>query len=451
MAKVRRVKAKKLQKNPSREKNFSLDCFLSKILEYKWLVVFFVFFFIFQVFYISFVHWDKVAYVFAGKWFCGNQIYLELIRPPLPSALNCAFGGADFSILITTAFAAILYFAAVLLIYFKNKGLLHQPLYALFAFLFPAILFNSNFGSDLLALAFILLALAVKSPLKKGIFFALATLSRYNALLFGFVLLWEQRKEPKNIPLILLPVVLFWVPWMIFNYLYTGNPLFSIYESSFLNVAQKGLAAPFTIDQIALLLIFVISFVLAGFLKSLNDSKNQSGIISFVMFIISGIKEMRFANLLTPVIAFNAAISARKNFRVFLLFIGIFAFFVIIGPKPYFVASVDIPTDSFIRDCRVASDKWVFFYDHNIVAECSADIGSYKAFVESGGSIVLYDYDLADYSDFNVIKRDNYIILKSDLCAPQPKKYISGSFRNYVVKWLKDTNSKVYDYSDWVE
>jgi len=429
---------------------FSFSVLKQKILEYKWIVSFFIIFLVLQLFQMAFIYWDKIAYVFGGKWFCGNQVYLELIRPPLPSFLNCVFWGNDFSIFLTTTLACFAYFAAILIIFSQNKKALNQFVFALFAFLFPAILFSSNFGSDLLALAFILLAFVVKSPLKKGFFFGLSSLSRYNFLLFGLVLLWEQRKNPKNILLLLLPFVLLWIPWMIFNYLYTGNPFFSIYESSYLNVAQKGIAAPFSFDQIVFILLFLVSFVLLGIKNSFSDSKNQAGLLSAIMFFFSGIKETRFMNLLSPVLAFNAAKLSKKNNFLFWFFILAFVVFLVIGPKPYFVSSFNIPQDSFIKDCRVASDKWVFFYDKGIVAECFWDVGPIDEYLSKGGNIVLYDYKGYDLNKYNVINRGDYVIIKSDSCSPQPKKYISGSLRNYVIKWLRDTNSIVYDYSDWV-
>jgi hypothetical protein len=358
--------------------------------------------------------------------------------------------GNDFSIFFTTTLACFLYFVAILIIFSQDKDKLNQFIFALFAFLFPAILFSSNFGSDLLALAFILLAFVVKSPLKKGFFFGLSSLSRYNFLLFGLVLLWEQRKNPKNILLLLLPFVLLWIPWMIFNYLYTGNPFFSIYESSYLNVAQKGIAAPFSFDQIVLIILFLISVIALKLKNIFNDSKNQAGLLSAIMFFFSGIKETRFMNLLSPVLAFNAAKLSKNNKFLFWFFVLVFILFLVIGPKPYFVSDFNIPQDSFIKDCRVASDKWVFFYDKGVVAECFWDVGPIEEYLSKGGNIVLYDYKNIDLNGFNVINRVDYVIIKSDFCSPQPKKYISGSLRNYVIKWLRETNSTIYDYSDWV-
>ncbi len=430
----------------------------SFLFSYKWLVTFFIPFLIIQLFHISHIAWDTTAYIFGGKWFCGNQIYFEFIRPPLPSFLNCVFGAGDYAMLITTAFAAIIYFISMVLIFSRHKNKLNQFIFALVVFLFPTILFASNYGSDLPALAFLCLAYAVLSPWKKGIAFALATLSRYNFLVFIVVFIFELRKKPKDIGKFILPILVIWLPWMVYNYLFTGNPIFSIYESSFLNVQMKGIIAPFNTDQLLVIASFAVLLIWAKLKDKQVHPLDITGVIGAVMFALSGIKEMRFMNMLVPGVAFNAALVANKNKKIIALFFIIFALFFISASYGFIstagYSTPSIPNDSFVKNCEIASDKWVYFYYEGIVAECSYDIGDWNAFVENGGSFVLYDYNSYDLSAIKgkIINRGEYVIVApdSDKCVPQPKKYISGSLRNYLVKWLRDTNSTIYDYSDWV-
>jgi hypothetical protein len=454
MAKVKADKPKSGDaKGASKAKKESCrDTFLRKALELKWLIVFFVPFLFFQINHIILAHWDTTAYIMNGKWFCGQQMYFEFIRPPLPAFLNCLSGATAFSMVTTTIFASLLYFAAIALIYLKFKKELNQPIFALFAFLFPPIIYNANFGSDLLALAFILLAFASKSPLKKGFLASLASLSRYNFLIFAPLLIYEIKKA-RPIGKFLLAFALPWIPWMLYNFLFTGNPFFTIQETIFLNVQQKGIAAPIGMEQIFIIGVFAIFLMAAGIRRSMSIRLNQAGIIDAIMFFVSGIKETRFINLLTPLIAFNAAKVAKKGLcfaiPILLLFLLCFYFY----PKPGY-SELNVPGDSFIKDCRVASDKWVFFYPKGIVAEVVYDLRSWDTFIQDGGAIVLYDYKLYDLNKFSsdtIINRGDYVIIKSDKCAPQPKKYISGSMRNTVYRWLRDTNSKIYDYSDWVD
>lgn len=48
-----------------------------RILEYKWLIIFFSVFVVAQTFEASILNWDSLVYLFQGKWFCGEQIYFE--------------------------------------------------------------------------------------------------------------------------------------------------------------------------------------------------------------------------------------------------------------------------------------------------------------------------------------------------------------------------------------
>ncbi|MFA6269293.1 MAG: hypothetical protein WCW13_01970 [archaeon] len=443
------------------EKVFGFNFFLRKIIELKWLVISFFIFLIAQVWQISLLPWDSIAYVFQGKWFCGQQIYLELLRPPLPGVVNCLFGAQVYSMLLSTALACVIYFAAIVYFYVKEKKV-DQLTLALYALLFPFILFASNFGGDLFAVAFLLWALLIESPWKKGVLFALASLSRYNFLIYAVLFLWQMRKDLRKIGWFVLPIILLWLPWLIFNYLFTGNPFFSINESSFLNVLYKGIWALPTTDQVIFFVFFLIVAFFSKLQQNLNNIKNQAVVIGWAQFIISGIKENRFALVVVPLMAFNISkiCAIHKNLK--LVFIVLILLFLGAATMQFYLApgqggsfedvygSGLVPTDSFLKNCRLASDKWVWFYPQGIVAETLADMPSFDYFLARGGNIVLYNYKNIDLNGFNVINRGDYVILKSSFCTSPPKKYISGSLRNYVIKWLKDTNSTFYDYSDWV-
>lgn len=452
MDKKKSTKKIVIQKKSKKEVS-SLIFLKEKFLKYKWFIIFFIPFLLAQVFHIIQQNWDTVAYIFGGKWFCGNQIYLELIRPPFPSFINCILGGgSEYSIIFSTIFACVVYLVAIILIYKKHEDKLNPFVFALFSFLFPSILFHSNFGSDLLALSFLLLVLSVVSPLKKGFFFGLSSLSRYNYLLFGLVLLWEERKNPKNILKMLSVFILLWIPWMIFNYLMTGNPLFSLEETSFLNVAQKGIMAPLLVEQILIICFFIFLLLLNR--KDFFNNLNLVALLNVIMFIFSGIKETRLINLLVVAIAFNSAKLVKEEYpkKLVLVFVLFNILLFTLYPFPYY-ANVPIPKDDFVKNCRTASDKWVFFYDEGIISECIYDIGDLNAFVNNGGSLVVYDYKNFNLNSISgtLIDRKDYVIVHSNACAPQPNKYISGSLRNYILRWQKTSGIGFYDYSDWVE
>ncbi|MEI7960960.1 MAG: hypothetical protein WCI04_01360 [archaeon] len=415
-----------------------------------------------QLYSISFLPWDSIPYVFQGKWFCGEQTYLELIRPPVPGFFNCLFGAQLFSIVISTGFASILYLAGLLLLYKKSPSSYDQFTLALFAFLFPPILFLSNFGSDLFALAFLILAFAVASPAKKGLLFGLSSLSRYNFLVFIVVILWQMRKEPKKIPVMLGVAVATWVPWMVFNYFYSGDPFFSINESTYLNVLMKGASAPISTAQFAVILIFLATVLLLGFKKFKDKALSQSAIINFGQFVLSAVKETRFINLITPALAFNISELSKRKFLYKIIFIIIFVFSFVLLLLPLFNDPVgyynfvfhkdEVPKDSFLYQCKVASDKWVLFYPHGIVAQYLPGAERYNEYLDKGAVLVVYNYKEVDLNKFsNVINRGEYVIIKPQICAPQIKRYISGSWNYKVFSWIRDHNYLVSDLRDWPE
>ena len=441
---------------------FSFNWLKKKLVEYKWFIIFFIPFLFFQLYQISLMRWDTIPYIFQGKWFCGQQVYLELIRPPVAGFFSCLFGAQDFSFLLSTALACFLYLFALILFYSKNKENLDQLILALFALLFPFILFSSNFGSDLFALAFLLLALVVEKPWKKGFFLALASLSRYNFILFGLIILWSLRKKIKSIPVFVLAFIIPWIPWMVFNYIYSGNPLFSLSETIYLNVVAKPSFEQFSFEQILLILIFSMSLILVKSKKILSDLKNQSSILLIGQLFFSAIKEMRFFVLLVPSIAFNLSFVSAKNRVLKIIFLSFFGLICLIVFSPFInnpagylnvaFGKDSVANDDFLHQCRVASDKWVLFYPNGIVAQY-LPIEKIPEYLNKGIIIVWYSYagnDLNKYSA-DVIYRKDYVILKPTKCLPPAKSYISGSWSYTVFRWLKDTNSSILDWNEWYE
>lgn len=431
------------------------------VLAHKWFFIFFIPFLAIQLFSISFLPWDSIPYVFQGKWFCGEQVYLELIRPPVPGFFNCIFGAQLYSIVISTAFAALLYLAGILLLYKKSPKLYDQFTLALFAFLLPPILFASNYGSDLFALAFLILAIAVVSPKKKGFLFGLSSLSRYNFLVFGVVFLWQLRKEPKKLPVLFLTAFITWIPWLIFNYFYSGDPFFSLNETTYLNIFLKGVSAPIGIEQYVLIVVFLIVLFIAGFKRFKDNALSHSALLNIGQFFISAVKETRFINLVTPALAFNVAQISKRRFLFKTVFVGLFviAFAGMLWPfftEPTHYDSIfkndSVPSDSFLFQCRVASDKWVLFYPQGIVAQFLPDSNRFNEYLNKGTVLVVYDYNGVDLNAYkNVINRGEYVIIKPDTCAPQVKRYISGAWNYKVVSWIRDHNYWVSDLRDWPE
>ncbi len=420
-------------------------------LKYKWLLLAFIPFLIHQSFHILQQHWDTQAFIFGGKWFCGEQIYLELIRPPLPSFLNCVFGAGEFALLYTTIFACFLFLAGSILLYKKYSEKIDQMVFALFLFVAPWSLYFSNYGSDLLAIALLMIALGLGKNRFKGFFFALSTLSRYNFLMFAPIFLFEMRKKPRDMLVFLTSVLIVWTPWMIFNYAYTGNFLFSVYESTVLNVFEKTVAEPLLIIHLLIIGLFILLFFLTKWSKNAKEPLVQISGLAGASFLLSKIRETRFLNAMFPAIAFLAAkLSKKYSFaKMFLVLLLLLTILFVPSPQPQ--RELEVPEHDFLKECRVATDMWVYFYEKGIVAEVSYDIGDWNKFIESGGNLVLYhEYDFDSIKGEKIFEEE-YVIIKSDSCAPQPEKYISGTLRNYVLRWQKQLDEPVLDYSDWYD
>jgi hypothetical protein len=419
------------------------------VFEHKWILIFFIPFLIVQIFHSFRTSWDSIVYLFNGKWFCGEQIYFEFIRPPLPAFLNCLFGANELALVFTAIFASFIFLIGIILIYKKYNNLVDQFIFALFAFLAPWILINFNFGADLLALGFVLIALGSSSLKNKSFAFALATLSRYNFIAFLPFFIFELRKKPKDIINFLIIFLIPWIPWFYFNYLYSGNIIFSVYEAFYLNFVNKAFVAPFLFDQIFFIIFFTgLFFIFCS--KTIKFNLVQSSWLSLIMFIISKIKETRFFGLAFIGAAFFAGIVAKKFKSTKILFVLIILLLFLINPPNFGpLKELEIPNDDFIKDCRVLSDNWVYFYPKGILAEPVYEFDDLNTFVLSGGNMVLYS-DLKNHNFVGEkIQRDGYVIIKSDTCFPQPKKQVTGILRKEILKWLILTDSNILDYSDW--
>jgi len=295
--------------------------------------------------------WDFIVYQLQGQWFCGNGIYFEWLRPPLPGAVNCLFGAGELSTYFSIALASVIYFTSIIFTYLKEKNSSDKFLVAGFSFLFPIILLQSNAGGDLFALSFLLLAFAIDSPLKKGFFFGLASLARYNFFLYGLILLYKEK--PKNLAKLFVPVILLWLPWLFYNYSETGDPFFSVKESIFLNIQQKGLFGSFDLLSIAFIVFFLVSLALnkrADILKKYN----LAAIFASIQFLFSSIKELRFLNLLVPAQALNLSKTTNPKIRKFFsLLIVLFFMFSAFTLFYYPASEPDIPNNDFLKECRI--------------------------------------------------------------------------------------------------
>lgn len=410
------------------------DLLREKLIEYKWFFVFFVIFVVLQVQSFLGFSWDPLVYLYQGKWFCGEHIYFEWLRPPIPGIINCLSGAGPYSTLISAAFSCVVYFAASILAFekLKKNEKADRFIFAGFAFIFPALLFTFNKGGDLFALSFLMLSIAFDGSAKKGFFFALSSLSRYNFLLYIPAVLvgFDLKKLPKFFGVFFMT----WLPWLLYNFLQTGNPFFSIEESVFLNVSQKTFLAVPDNFQIFLIGIFVISLL---FQKKKFDGLDIAGIVCVLQFSVSGIKESRFLNALLPGQAANFSSAHSKHVKWFCALIFLLAVcFAVYGDVWIKYKEPQVPQLGY--DCKILSDGWVYFYPHGIIAEPVPGKAAFGTVLDQGATIVIYDRARYGFTDKNgleafgkyaITDANDYLVIKPGNCIAPPQEYVLKIWR----------------------
>jgi hypothetical protein len=399
------------------------------VIEYKWILIIFIIFLVVQIYQTTMFFWDPFVYHLNGQWFCGNQVYFEFLRPPLPSAVNCLVGAGDNSILLTQIVASFVYLIAGIVLFKKEavKNKIDQLFFALFFFLAPQIFLFGNFGGDYFAIAFLVLAISVNGGLKQGLFFGLATLSRYNFFFYIVLLIDYEKLNVKKVSKIALGILLVWMPWLIYNYSRTQNLFFSIEETTYLNFLIKGVFAPVELYQILLIGFFIFIFLITNLEKNVKEKTAQAGIIALAQFVFSGIKEARFLNVFVPFQATKIGefVNGKNERKLVFGIIIILILIMVVGTLMLPKFSKEVPAGEFIYECRVMSDNWVYLYSKGIVAEPLPGKDSFFYFLENGVNLVIYDQNVdgVDFKPFEKIKTKDYTLIKSNLCEEQPSKY----------------------------
>ncbi len=402
---------------------------------YKENIVFislFLVFFAWQLYQALHPMWDQIVYSLQGKWFCGQPIYFEYLRPPFPGALNCLFGAGDLAPILSAALACVVFGYAVWLLGKKYVSAGVNP-FVFFGlmFIFPMALFPSNGGWDIFALALGLLALTLENPFQKGFLFGLSTLTRYNYWLFLPAMLFSMDK--KKWPAFFSIALLMWVPWLVYNYFQSGDALFSVKESILLNVYQKGSFLGFDLISILLMIFFIFPFIVSPDKKSLlEDPIHQFSILGLLMFLFSGNKEVRF---LMPLISSQAilysAMVKKRQWLDKLIRVGIIAVVLVILAFPFYALAVRppevvIPTSAELGNCRIASDRWIDFYQRGIIAGPTPPESEFEQLVQNGTTLVLFHktfYSKQMLVSLGAIEFSNYFLIKPAGCAPRPIFY----------------------------
>lgn len=279
------------------------------------------------------IGWDSSVYVLNAKFFAGNEIYFEDLRPPLLPFMLTPFSESREMMLF---FNMVLSVASILAAYLLIKEISSERTALLTSALLAAnalfLQWTARIGIESGSILFSCLVLYFFIKAKKdpryfygvGTASALAFLFRYNLGLAGalggiwFLASLESKEEFKKLVTqkhlwggVLLMIALTSI-WFAFNQQMFGNPLWSVQEGFRVFSNDFALFQPgdYYIKNFFLLidpLTAVFFFVGLLSLKNLQGKKRLLLIwlmVIVIFFQFQGVKEMRYLIPVLPVMLF---------------------------------------------------------------------------------------------------------------------------------------------------
>lgn len=198
-----------------------------------------LFFIIPQIYYTP--NWDFMAYYLSGNYFFSKSNYFEVYRAPLtPFLLSILSIITSHKFILTSLLYAVIIISIFLYSSFfliRTYKLDKQIYYVVLIGTPLFYIYALRVGTELLSLSLIMLALSYRkqnSYVLSGLFFGLASLTRYNYLILlpFFIFVKDWKKSVKFLSIFLIS----WIPWLYYNYNYFGNILYSLLNSYALNI-----------------------------------------------------------------------------------------------------------------------------------------------------------------------------------------------------------------------
>lgn len=349
------------------------------------------------------VSWDFTAYVLNSRYLANGRGYFEWERPPLVPAMLLALGSpltraSEFAFI---AMVSGIYCLAC--IRFSQKAGVDPLLF--YALSLSTFVLNFGFfaGTELLTMA---LVLAMLTYTESRIFYpllALAVLTRYTNLAFT-PLAYFRGKGLKDFALGVAVMALIMVPWMGYNMIAKGHPLYSVASSALMNIESKHHAyvGPFR-DQLMPAFGIYILCALGGVIVSARkgatsfDHKMAAvAAITLASFAAVKEKEVRYLIYLFIPITYYCCEAIRwltkdepqKMFLTVCAFTFMTytatSYYILLGPP----AGLNTALTHVKRDCALASNAWIYINYQGIgcaPAPADDEIGEFlkdgKAFI----------------------------------------------------------------------
>lgn len=323
------------------------------------------------------VHWDFALYISNARYIFGGGQFVEWWVSPLAPflmGLSSAFGWflADYVYIL----AISILFLLACVKFSESFKLDKVMLYATMANAYT-ILYGIRNGTELLSLSMIMMffSYAVKKDghIKSAFFMTLSILARYNnILLLPFVLI---TRKARSILFSALAVIATMSPWLLFNYIKTGNPLYSIADYYVLVTLQRLYYSDPSMQAASILFLGAIACSLIIFRKKVakigiyDISMLMLGAAVVLSFMNTPFRDIRYLFVLVlPASYFFVKIFG--NFRQITLAIVIFNIITasyVLSIQPRSEDSIFVIRN--LDDCALMSNAWVYFDYRGISCE----------------------------------------------------------------------------------
>ena len=399
-------------------------------------ILFLVILLLFLIQHILNLKWDFMVYVLNAKYLSNNGFYFEWLRPPLIPFLIFVFSlGLSWKLgeLLFIVFSTFLFFYAGEKLAYKLKL---NPTIFILSFLTPYFLFYAQLtGSELLSLALLMLFLTdLKNSKKAGFILGLMFLTRYTNIIFSVLLLFSR-----NFKKILTASIIFILtisPWLVFNYVKTGDFAFSIYDSYYHNMICKEIIRELNIINF----IFVINITLPFLILGIKKKKFDLKIIVVLLLVLFTYFRLPFQHIrylfsLTLPLSYFVTLGAEK-YKKYLkttIYITIFLMFI------YTLNSINNPTNRILgalshvnTSCQLNSNFWVHINYLGMPCQPLPTKENLTNAIEKGNKLILFK-DVTEPNYVNnktflhsfpiLYEDDSVIILGNNISCARPKRY----------------------------
>jgi len=382
------------------------------------------------------ISWDFSVYVLNAKYIFSDGKYFEWLRPPLIPVflgLFSLFGWKASEYLFIIFTSGLFLFSSIKL---SKKLNLPKHLYYAFSMNFFTLVYSFSSGSELLSLSFLQFFLANLEDWSSGIFLSLSILSRYSNLIYLPLILLKKNFKKNLIGFLICFVVS--TPWLIYNFLKTGDPLSSPIDFYFMNVKFRADMR----EKINIKYFFVVGNILTplifiGLIEFLKSKGENFWVISifFLLLILSyfigAFKEPRYLFNITLIFSYFSSIAFQKIFKKKMVLICLSLFFcglilAIIYSEPLEKPDIYEKVSKNLDLCETRSNAWVFLNYFGFQSGPIPWKHQVEEMINNGTRFVIFkkikDLDWEDFWDkFGKINEteDYFIIGNVSICKPQ--------------------------------